>query len=98
MKIKKIELLTTVKGKQVWEIGEYIAPFPTDLQGLLTDFRVVKVLEYEKEPEKEPEKEVEEKLDREKEEEKTTTIIPEKEEDKTEKKIIGKVSLKKKGK
>jgi len=71
MNIIKIELLTTVKGakRMIWGKGTVLsAPFPTDIEGLLFNTSVVKVLSYKpieaekkvEEKPKEPEKPIDE--------------------------------------
>lgn len=42
----KIQLLTSIKGHQVWERGTIMtSPFPADVQSLVNDPRVIKILE-----------------------------------------------------
>lgn len=91
----KIQLLTSIKGHQVWERGLIMtSPFPADVQSLVNDVRVIKILEKD-EPIVKVEEPVEVVLPKEPEEIKKEVVVPEV----TEKKTVPlkKVVLKKRG-
>lgn len=44
----KIQLLTSIKGRQMWERGAILSsPFPPDIQSLVNDTRVIRILELD---------------------------------------------------